>query len=99
MVLYLPGRLDNRQKRFLAAIPDIIEISSGQTTKIATRVLHASDSDDEVRCVVRDVVARLQDNERVAVLYTDRTPYARLCAEQVPPRGHHHQWPRLPSRQ
>ena len=87
VVLYLPGRLDNRQKRFLAAIPDIIEINSGQTTKIATRVLHASDSDDEVRCVVRDVVARLQDNERVAVLYTDRTPYARLCAEQFHDAG------------
>lgn len=87
VVLYLPGRLDNRQKRFLATIPDLVEVSIRETTNIATRVLHASDSDDEVRCVVRDVVARLQNNERVAVLYSDRTPYARLLAEQLHDAG------------
>ena len=56
---------------------------------IVTRVLHASDADDEVRCVVRDVVARLADTppHRVAVLYGPAQPYARLLAEHFTAAG------------
>jgi ATP-dependent helicase/nuclease subunit B len=51
----------------------------------AHRVLHASDSDDEVRCVVRDVVAALRTTpaHRIAVLYGSATPYARLVHEHL----------------
>lgn len=52
---------------------------------LATTVLHASDSDDEVRFVARRVVAALADDpaHRVAVLYGSATPYARLLHEQL----------------
>ncbi|RYC05654.1 PD-(D/E)XK nuclease family protein [Nocardioides zhouii] len=82
VVLYLPGRLDNCQRRFVDAIGGLILVAPTENLPIATRVIHASDSDDEVRCVVRDVVIRLGQQESVAVLYADRTPYARLLAEQ-----------------
>ncbi|NUU18472.1 PD-(D/E)XK nuclease family protein [Cellulomonas humilata] len=51
----------------------------------ATRVLNTSDSDDEVRAVVRDVVETLKTTpaERVAVLYASANPYGRLLHEQL----------------
>ncbi|HYP46524.1 MAG TPA: PD-(D/E)XK nuclease family protein [Propionibacteriaceae bacterium] len=55
----------------------------------ATRVLHASDSDDEVRAVVRLVVTDLQHvaAHRIAVLYATSSPYARLLHEQLQAAG------------
>ena len=55
----------------------------------ATRVLHASDPDDEVRCVVRLLVGELADvpAQRVAVLYGPAEPYARLLAEHLGAAG------------
>lgn len=55
----------------------------------ADHVLTASDSDDEVRCVVRDVVQTLQSTpaHKVAVLYAARLPYARLLHEQLAAAG------------
>jgi RecB family exonuclease len=52
---------------------------------LATRVVNASDSDDEVRCVVREVVQALRNHpaHRIAVLYADRSPYARLLHEHL----------------
>ena len=49
----------------------------------AHEVLNASDCDDEVRCVVRDVVHALRHTpaHRVAVLYASATPYSRLLHE------------------
>ena len=51
----------------------------------ASHVLNASDSDDEVRCVVRDMVQTLKRTpaHRVAVLYAARSPYARLLHEHL----------------
>ncbi len=51
----------------------------------ATAVWHASDSDDEVRTVVRDVVEALHVSpaSRVAVLYGTPAPYARLLADHL----------------
>jgi len=51
----------------------------------ATAVLTASDADDEVRCVVREVVQALSMTpaHRVAVLYTAQNPYARLLHEHL----------------
>ncbi|UIJ35075.1 PD-(D/E)XK nuclease family protein [Allobranchiibius sp. GilTou73] len=55
----------------------------------ATRVLHASDADDEVRAVVREVVASLSTTaaHRVGILYSRRVPYARLLNEQLVSAG------------
>jgi ATP-dependent helicase/nuclease subunit B len=60
-------------------VPDAVPIAT------ATRMLNASDSDDEVRCVVRQVVQHLQHTpaHRVAVLYTRQSPYARLLHEHL----------------
>ena len=59
------------------------------TRPTATQVLHASDSDDEVRCVVRDVVQTLRTTpaHRIAVLYGRGTPYARLLHEHLAVSG------------
>lgn len=56
---------------------------------LADRILTASDSDDEVRCVVRDVVATLRTTpaHRVAVLYSSPSPYARLLHEHLTASG------------
>ena len=55
----------------------------------ATSVVHASDPDDEVRCVVRLVAGKLAGvrAERVAVLYGSAEPYARLLAEHLDAAG------------
>ncbi|MVA74488.1 PD-(D/E)XK nuclease family protein [Auraticoccus sp. F435] len=55
----------------------------------ADRVMTSSDSDDEVRCVVREVVTTLQSTraDRVAVLYSARAPYARLLHEHLAAAG------------
>ena len=55
----------------------------------AARVLTASDSDDEVRCVVREVLQRLTSTpaHRLAVLYAARSPYARLLHEHLGAAG------------
>ena len=52
----------------------------------ADRVIAATDADDEVRAVVRDIVARLAGGtpgHHIAVLYGSRDPYARLLAEHL----------------
>ncbi|MGY1753811.1 PD-(D/E)XK nuclease family protein [Blastococcus sp. SYSU D01042] len=66
--------------------PEACETPSPPT---ATRVLTASDADDEVRCVVRDVVRALKTTKphRVAVLYATRNPYARLLHEHLASAG------------
>ncbi len=55
----------------------------------ATRVRNASDSDDEVRGVVRDLLETLRSTpaHRVAVLYARASPYARLLHEQLAAAG------------
>lgn len=55
----------------------------------AAEVVHASDPDDEVREVVRRVVAdlRMRPGHRVAVLYGSADPYARLVHEHLARAG------------
>lgn len=55
----------------------------------AHRVLTASDADDEVRCVVREVVTALREHpaHRLAVLYANTSPYARLLHEHLAAAG------------
>lgn len=58
----------------------------------ASRVLHASDSDDEVRYVVRELLSDLQaaPSHRLAVLYANASPYARLLHEHLTAAGIRH---------
>jgi len=62
---------------------DVVTVPTG------SGIFDASDSDDEVRCVVRDVVRTLRTTraERVAVLYGAREPYARLLHEHFAAAG------------
>ncbi|MGH3483479.1 MAG: PD-(D/E)XK nuclease family protein [Nocardioidaceae bacterium] len=55
----------------------------------AHEAMHASDSDDEVRCVVRDVVGTLRETpaHRIAILYARTHPYARLLNEHLTAAG------------
>jgi ATP-dependent helicase/nuclease subunit B len=57
--------------------------------QVADEVMHASDSDDEVRCVVRDVVETLRRTpaHRVAILYARTHPCARLLNEHLTASG------------
>jgi RecB family exonuclease len=60
-----------------------------RTPRTVDRVAHASDSDDEVRCAVREVVRALRSTpaHKVAVLYAARDPYARLLHEHLAAAG------------
>lgn len=56
----------------------------------ATRIVHASDADDEVRAAVREVVRLLAIGtpaHRIAVLYATSTPYARLLHDHLSSAG------------
>ena len=56
----------------------------------ATRVLTASDADDEVRAAVRAVVDAARDGlplERIAILFGAREPYGRLVHEHLEAAG------------
>lgn len=72
-----------------AALAPGFRPSEALPAPLAARVLHASDSDDEVRCVVREVVTTLQSvpAHRVAVLYAAASPYARLLHEHLGAAG------------
>ncbi|AXH95504.1 PD-(D/E)XK nuclease family protein [Ornithinimicrobium avium] len=71
-----------------SAVPDAPPPPS-RTAPTVHRVAHASDSDDEVRCAVREVVRALRTTpaHRVAVLYAARDPYARLLHEHLAAAG------------
>jgi ATP-dependent helicase/nuclease subunit B len=78
-------RADRAVRRSLERIGIDLPTSISKNYPVATEVLNASDADDEVRCVVRDVVAALERTpaHRIAVLYSAATPYARLLHEHL----------------
>ena len=78
-------RADRAVRRSLERIGIDLPTSISKNYPVATEVLNASDADDEVRCVVRDVVAALARTpaHRIAVLYSAATPYARLLHEHL----------------
>lgn len=55
----------------------------------AGRVMHACDADDEVRCLVRELVSTLRETpaHRIAVFYGAARPYARILGEQLDAAG------------
>jgi RecB family exonuclease len=86
------ARADHGVLVTLAALAPDFRPPAGREEACATRVLNASDSDDEVRCVVREVVQALQSvppvpAHRIAVLYSARSPYARLLHEHLGSAG------------
>jgi RecB family exonuclease len=61
-----------------------------------TRVITAGDSDDEVRGVLRELMALADGGlplDRIAVLYTATEPYARIAREQLAAAGIPHNGP------
>lgn len=62
---------------------------AGVEIPVATGIRHASDADDEVRLVVREVAALLETTpaHRIAVLYAAASPYARLLHERFAQAG------------
>lgn len=81
-------RADRTVRRSLERIGATVDGKRG-TPRVAHEIRHASDSDDEVRCVVRDVVAALRTvpAHRIAVLYGATHPYARLLHEHFAAAG------------
>jgi|GEM_PF-5228278 len=78
-----------------AAVNDVLHVLGAATTHhtenppIATQVIHTTDSDDEVRRIVREVIDAIgsMPAHRIAVLHTGDVPYARLLHEQLTAAG------------
>lgn len=66
-----------------------VTASGAVEPQVGDEVLHASDPDDEVRGVVRRIVAALAEHpgHRIAVLYGTADPYARLLHEHLDRAG------------
>ncbi|HET8969709.1 MAG TPA: PD-(D/E)XK nuclease family protein, partial [Candidatus Nanopelagicales bacterium] len=80
-------RADRAVRRSLTMLG--LTAAKARGVPVAGRVLNASDSDDEVRGVVRDLIVALRTTpaHRVAVLYARASPYARLLHEQLAAAG------------
>jgi ATP-dependent helicase/nuclease subunit B len=78
-------RADRAVRRSLERVGIDLPPSISKNYPVATEVLNASDADDEIRCVVRDLVTVLAKTpaHRVAVLYSAASPYARLLHEHL----------------
>jgi len=83
------ARADQGIVATLVTLAPGFQASASTDEPFAARVLNASDSDDEVRCVVREVVQKLRSvpAHRIAVLYANRSPYARLLHEHLGSAG------------
>jgi len=83
------ARADHSVVATAGALAPGFQIPAGTTEPLATRVLSASDSDDEVCCVVREVVQTLRSvpAHRIAILYADQSPYSRLLHEHLGSAG------------
>jgi ATP-dependent helicase/nuclease subunit B len=81
------GRADRVVRRSLERMG--LDTDERPKPRVADEVMHASDSDDEVRCVVRDVVDALRNTpaHRIAILYARTHPYARLLNEHLTAAG------------
>ena len=68
---------------------DVPSIPAAPPPATSRRVMHASDADDEVRAVVREVVSALGTTpaHRIAVLFGSASPYARLLHEHLDAAG------------
>ncbi|WP_301800088.1 PD-(D/E)XK nuclease family protein [Nocardioides sp. ChNu-153] len=90
VIVYLSGRFTPSEHRFLEALQTartVVTVDVEHPAPRATRVIHASDADDEVRAVVRDLMTNLEQGRTAVVLYADPRPYTRLLAEQLTSAG------------
>jgi hypothetical protein len=89
VIVFLPQDLPVSGRELLAGLPDVLTIEGFDRETSATTVLHASDADDEVRCIVRRIAAALHTTpaHRIAVLYGSAQPYARLLDEHLDAAG------------
>lgn len=89
VIHFLPQDVPASGQAFLETVADLHTIAGVDREVPAAAVLSASDADDEVRCVVRRVVATLRGTpaHRVAVLYAGPRPYARLVADHLEAAG------------
>lgn len=98
LVRYLVGEETRSAQEFVGALEAafrVTTISEADATlgPLTDRVLHASDSDDEVRMVVREVVASLTEGHlarRLAIVYSRPDPYVRLLPAQLRAAGIEH---------
>lgn len=71
-------------------LPKALVADSPAEEALADRVLHASDADDEVREVIREVRTILAggvDAHRIAILHPSAVPYARLLHDHLAAAG------------
>jgi ATP-dependent helicase/nuclease subunit B len=90
VILGLTGvqRADTAVRESVAAITGQ-PLPDGPRPPTANRVLHHSDSDDEVRGIVHEVLDALADTpaHRIAIFYAQARPYPRLLHEQLTAAG------------
>ena len=90
VILGLTGvqRADTAVRESVAAVTGQ-PLPDGPRPPTAHRILHHSDSDDEVRGIVHEVLDALADTpaHRIAILYARARPYARLLHEQLTAAG------------
>jgi RecB family exonuclease len=89
VIVFLPQDPPASARALIRRLPDRLTIEGIERQAEATTLLHASDADDEVRCMVRRVVTALRSTpaHQIAILYGTAHPYARLLAEHLDAAG------------
>lgn len=89
VVCFLLSDLPPSAEALLDAIPDRLMINGIEVAATPRTVITASDADDEVRAVVRRVMARLRVTpaHRIALVHGADRPYARLLADHLHAAG------------
>ncbi|ANG85325.1 PD-(D/E)XK nuclease family protein [Microbacterium aurantiacum] len=93
LIDFLPARRTPAEQRYVAQLTsgdsDAHAVIAEDGPAAASEILHASDADDEVRAVTRQVLRALgeHDGPRLAVLYTSRSPYASLLHDRFAEAG------------
>lgn len=75
---------------FVAALDTQVIATAGEHIPELTQIITAVDADDEVRCVVRHVIERIETGtpaNRIGIFYTSPDPYARIVRDQVVAAG------------
>lgn len=83
IIHYLPGDEPGSAAKFIETLDENLGIRTvhDEQPHHADRILHASDADDEIRAVVREVVAELANEKpahRLAICFPRADPYVRV---------------------
>ena len=89
VVCFLLENLPPSSRAMVDAIPDRVPIGAVEAEVAPREIVTASDADDEVREIVRRVMARLREvpAHRIALLHGADRPYARLLADHLNAAG------------